>query len=117
MNVVIIALAVLLAVAFAGAGVPKLLALPVMVGRAEGNGIPLSAFRLIGALELAAAAGLVLGLWWSPLGIAAATGLVLLMVGAVGVHLRAGDRFAELAPALVLGLLAAGLVVLGVVGP
>ena len=35
--------------------------------------------------------GLVLGIWWPALGIAAAVGLVVYFVGAVVSHLRVGD--------------------------
>jgi hypothetical protein len=54
-------------------------------------GVPLRAFPLLAALELAGAAGIVAGLWFQPLGIAAAAGLVLYFVGAVTGHLRVGD--------------------------
>lgn len=46
---------------------------------------------LIGALELAGAAGLLVGLWVPAIGIAAAVGIGLLMAGAIGAHLRASD--------------------------
>lgn len=53
-------------------------------------------FRTIGSLELTAVAGLLAGLVVLPLGIAAAAGLILLMVGAIIYHLRAGDPPAAL---------------------
>ena len=43
----------------------------------------------MGLPEALAAAGLLIGLWWTPLGVAAAVGVELLMVGAIGLHLRA----------------------------
>lgn len=46
---------------------------------------------LIGA-QIAGAAGAIAGLWWGPLGIAAAIGLTLYFAGAVAAHLRVGDR-------------------------
>lgn len=46
---------------------------------------------VIGALELAAVAGLLVGFIVPWIGIAAAAGLVLLMIGAVVAHHRAGD--------------------------
>jgi hypothetical protein len=64
----------------------QLLGLPV--------GLPL--YRAIGALELLAAAGLLAGLVFVPLGIAAAAGLVLLMLAAIVYHVRAGDPPAKL---------------------
>jgi hypothetical protein len=68
--------------------------------------VPFSTFRMIGLLEVAAAAGLVAGLWWRPLTAAAATGLCALMIGAMLYHRRAGDPAGEIAPAAILGLLA-----------
>jgi hypothetical protein len=44
-----------------------------------------------GRIEIAGAAGIVLGLWVAPLGIAAAVGLVAYFVGAVAGHLRVRD--------------------------
>jgi hypothetical protein len=55
---------------------------------------------MIGAAELAAAAGVLAGLWWPPLGVAAATGMVVLLIGALTTHRRALDSTKEMAPAL-----------------
>jgi hypothetical protein len=54
-------------------------------------GVPLGMFPFLAACEIAGAGGLVIGLWYPPLGIAAAIGLVLYFVGAVGTHLRKSD--------------------------
>ncbi|WP_330351631.1 DoxX family protein [Streptomyces sp. NBC_00582] len=51
--------------------------------------------RFIGLAEVAAAAGLIIGLFWQPLDIAAATGFAVLMVDAAVFHCRTGD-FADL---------------------
>jgi hypothetical protein len=61
---------------------------------------------MIGALEVAGAGGAVLGLAVRPLGLAATGGLVLVGVGAIATHLRAGDPPSEAAPAGVALLLA-----------
>jgi len=58
-------------------------------------------WRVIGALELAGVAGVLVGLLWAPIGIAAAIGLTLLSIGAVAFHLRASDRVAEMVPAVI----------------
>jgi uncharacterized membrane protein YphA (DoxX/SURF4 family) len=63
-------------------------------------GIPWPRYRLIGVTELAATAGILIGLWWHPLGLAAAAGMALLLIGAVITHRRAGDSTKEAAPAL-----------------
>jgi hypothetical protein len=44
--------------------------------------------------------GVVIGLWWHPLGVAAAARMALLLAGAVITHRRAADGGKEMAPAL-----------------
>jgi uncharacterized membrane protein YphA (DoxX/SURF4 family) len=63
-------------------------------------GIPWSRYRLIGVAELAAAAGILIGLWWHPLGVAAAAGMTMLLAGAIITHRKAADSAKEMAPAL-----------------
>jgi hypothetical protein len=97
-------LAGLLVLAFAAAGSAKLAAAPAMRARAAHVGYSVSAYRGIGLLEVLAVLGLLLGAFVPLIGVLAATGLVLLLGGAVVVHLRHGDGMREIAPALVLGL-------------
>jgi hypothetical protein len=98
---------VLLAIVAMASAIPKLAGTRQMLDEATHLGIPRIGYVMIGALELAAAAGLLAGLALAPLGVAAAGGLVLMMAGAVVSHLRAGDRTAALAPALGVGILSA----------
>ena len=79
----------------------KLLGHPKMRQSAEHFGILWPRYRLIGVAELAAAAGILIGLWWHPLGLAAAAGMALLLIGALVTHRRAADGAKEMAPALV----------------
>ncbi|MFC8342433.1 DoxX family protein [Streptomyces sp. NPDC057280] len=87
-------------------GLAKLAAAPVMRQAAAHLGMSVRLYRLVGALEVAAVAGLLTGLAWTPLGVAAATGLVLLMTGAAVVHLRHGDPPLRAVPAAVMALIA-----------
>jgi uncharacterized membrane protein YphA (DoxX/SURF4 family) len=61
-------------------------------------GVDLKWFPWLAACEFAGAAGLVVGLVWRPIGVAAAVGLILYFVAAVVAHLRVGD-FKGLGPA------------------
>jgi uncharacterized membrane protein YphA (DoxX/SURF4 family) len=79
-----------------------------------GLGVPLRMLPFLAACELAGAVGLVVGLWYPPLGIAAAIGLTLYFIGAIGAHLRkndikglpnAGAGLVVAASALVLGVI------------
>lgn len=54
-------------------------------------GVPARYFPVLAALEVAGAAGIVAGLWFALLGIAAAAGLTAYFIGAVGGHLRVRD--------------------------
>ncbi len=70
-------------------------------------GAPLKYFSLLAACELAGALGLVLGIWWPSLGVAASIGLVLYFVGATVSHLRVGD-VKGMVPAVFMLAVAAG---------
>jgi hypothetical protein len=73
-------------------------------------GVPPGGLPLLAACEVAGAVGLVLGLWYPPLGIAAAIGVVLYFVGAIGAHLRKNDIKGIPSPSVLLALAAAALV-------
>ena len=100
-------LTVFLALAFLGIGLAKIRMVPQMVEAALHLDISQDRYRLIGVLEVAAAVGL--GLWFvvPGFGVAAAVGLLLVMIGAVGFHLRAGDRPQHFVPAIVVLVLVA----------
>jgi hypothetical protein len=75
--------------------------------------------RFIGLAEIATTAGLAVGLFWRPLGVAAAVGFALLVIGAVIFHARVGDyanpdtRVNALTPVMLILLSAATAVTLG----
>lgn len=73
-------------------------------------GVPERMFPVLGALLAAGGIGLIVGIWWTPLGIAAAAGLTLYFLGAVIAHVRVGDKTIQ--PALIMTLLAAATLVL-----
>jgi hypothetical protein len=70
-------------------------------------GVPLKYLPLLAVCEFAGALGLVAGIWWPALGVAAAIGLVLYFVAAVISHLRVGDS-KGIGPAGFMLVLAAG---------
>jgi len=101
-------LSVLLALVFARVGTSKVsTAADRMVAELGRLGVSTGLIRLIGALEILGATGLVIGLWIGPLGIAAATGLALLMIGAVIYHIKARDTAKNTMSPLILLLLSA----------
>lgn len=98
-------LAGLLVIAFAALGSAKLAAVPAMRTRAEHVGYSVSAYRRIGVLEVLAVIGLLVGAFVPEIGALAAVGLLILLGGALVVHLRNGDGMREIAPSLVLSLM------------
>jgi hypothetical protein len=54
-------------------------------------GVPEGMLNTLAMILLASAAGLILGLFWAPIGIAAAAGLVCYFIVAVAFHIRAND--------------------------
>ena len=96
----LVTISVLLAAACLLPAAGKLLGHPKMRQSAAHFEIAWPRYRLIGLAELAAAAGILIGLWWHPLGVAAAAGMTLLLAGALITHLRAADSGKEMAPAL-----------------
>jgi hypothetical protein len=73
---------------------------PKMRHAATHFGIAWPRYRLIGVAEAAAAAGVLIGLWWHPLGLAAAAGMAMLLLGAVIAHRRATDSGKQMLPAV-----------------
>ena len=92
MFIALVVAAVLLAVMCASSASLKLRRDERAVAAIGGTvGVPLRLFPVLAALELAGAAGMLVGLWLEPPGIAAAAGLVVYFVSAMVGHLRVGD--------------------------
>jgi hypothetical protein len=95
-----VVLSVLLIVACLAPAAGKLAGHPRMRQAATHFGIAWHRYRLIGVAELAAAAGVLVGLFWRPAGLLAAAGMTLLLLGALITHRRAHDSIREAVPAL-----------------
>ncbi|GGN92053.1 hypothetical protein GCM10010112_78840 [Actinoplanes lobatus] len=107
MSVVSTTLSILLAVVFLSLGLAKLFGAKPIRETSERIGVPFPFLRFVGVLEVSAAVGLLIGLAWKPLGVAAAIGLTLLMAGGYIAHARAKEP-AQGLPAAVLAVLAGG---------
>jgi hypothetical protein len=97
-TVVAVVLALVLAMSARG----KLVRDERIVTTLTGVGVPLGWFWWLASCEIAGAVGLLVGIFFAPLGIAAAIGLILYFVGAVGTHLRARDVKGVTTPAVLL---------------
>jgi uncharacterized membrane protein YphA (DoxX/SURF4 family) len=103
---------VVLALMFLATAAGKLTGHAASVAIRDHLAIPAVRWRQIGLLEVAGAVGVLIGLALRPLGIAAAAGLVLLSLGAIATHVRAGDKPAAALPAFVALALAGTVLVL-----
>jgi len=110
MFIVCVIVSVVTAVALLGSALLKLRRHPMCESVVETCGVPLKYLPVLAALEVAAAVGIVIGLWWAPLGIAAAIGAILYFVGAILAHLRVRDVKGLASPVLPLLLAVATLV-------
>jgi len=91
MRIATYVLTAILAAGFVALAVPKLTGQPAMRDRLTHLGVSIPMIRILGLLELAAVAGFLIGLVWWPLAVAAAAGVVIQMIGAIALHLRAKD--------------------------
>ncbi|GLY07940.1 MULTISPECIES: DoxX family protein [Actinoplanes] len=106
MSIAYTVVAVVYGLANVASATAKIRGVERVAGILSAVGVPTSWFLPLGLLQVAGALGLWGGIAWRPLGIAAATGLVLYFGGAVVAHLRVRD-YQGMPMAAVLGALAA----------
>ncbi|MFI6318426.1 DoxX family protein [Nonomuraea sp. NPDC050556] len=112
MVVATVIVSVLLAALMAYAAVRKLSHREEVVAAYARAGVPEERLNLLAVILLAGAAGLLAGLVWAPLGIAAAIGTIGYFAVACAAHIRSGDTSHMLTPAVLLALAVAVLVLL-----
>ena len=104
MFIAYIIVAIVMAFVAIGSGVAKLQHNPRIVAGINGViGVPMPWFPVLAACEIAGALGILIGIFWPPLGLAAA-------VGAIVAHLRVRDFKGLGGPVLPLALAVATLV-------
>jgi DoxX-like family len=86
-----VVVSVLLAALVAFAAVRKLSHKPQVVEGYLRVGVPEDRLNQLAFILLAGAAGMVLGLAWAPIGIAAAIGVIVYFLVAIAFHIRADD--------------------------
>ncbi|MFM8452321.1 MAG: DoxX family protein, partial [Acidimicrobiaceae bacterium] len=95
-------LAIVLAVLCAASALGDFLKFPSVMRAAETVGCPPSLCTVLGLIKVAASVGLIVGLDGNVVGTAAAAGLSIYFVLAVGAHVRVRDRLSGTVPALVM---------------
>jgi hypothetical protein len=104
-----IAVSLLLAALLLATAIRKVTHAPAVVETYRRVGVPERQLNLLALVLTAGAAGLVVGLWWRPLGVAAAAGLVAYFVLAVAAHVCHHDLKPLPTPLVFLALSVAGL--------
>ncbi len=97
MTVVLIIIVVLLVALLVGTGIGKIARAEPIENNLEAAEVPRTMFTPLGTIELAGAAGILIGLKWKPLGVVASACLLPYFAGAMMAHVRAGDK--NIAPA------------------
>lgn len=113
MLVASVVVSALLALATLASGGGKLARNKAVVTQLTGLGVAEKHIPVLGALLVAGGLGLAAGIWWAPLGIAAAAALAVYFLGAVVTHLRARD-LQGVVPVAVLALVSSAALVLRV---
>ena len=114
MHTAFIVVSMLLALEMAVVGAPKVVQLSAVRASAEHLGVGVALDRTIGVAQMAAAAGLLLGIVFPPLSVVTGAAVCLLMCGALGYHAKAKDNLLAMAPALLTVALSIAVVVLAV---
>jgi DoxX-like family len=107
-------LSCLLAGLAAFAALRKLSHRPEVVASYAAVGVPEERLDALAALLLAGAAGLIVGLLWAPIGVAAAAAFAVYFLVAIAAHIRTGDT-RHLPTPLLMELLAVAALVLRLV--
>ncbi|HEV7754616.1 MAG TPA: DoxX family protein [Mycobacteriales bacterium] len=107
MQIATIVLSVLLAAVIVASALFKVVRNPTGADAAYDLGYPIRLWRVVGWLEILGALGLLVGLFYRPVGEAAAILVIVLMLGLVISHLRVRAAVAKLGTPLALGALAA----------
>jgi hypothetical protein len=117
MHIAFIVVSVLLAAEMAVTGAPKVIQLSAVRAAAEHLGVSVALDRMIGAAQVAAAVGLLLGIAFPGVSVVTGAAVCVLMCGAVGYHVKAGDKILAMVPALVTAAIAIAVVVLATTAP
>lgn len=111
MFVATVIVSVLLAALLAFSAIRKLSHREEVVQTYLRAGVPEDKLNYLAIILIAGAAGLILGLFWAPIGVAAAIGLVVYFIVAVGFHIR-NDDAEHLPTPLVIALIATAALIL-----
>jgi len=78
----------------------------------EVYGLPVWFMYVVGSLKVLAAVGLIVGIWMPMVTPIAAAGLIILMIGAIVMHIKVGDKVTTYLPALLMFTLSSAIFLL-----
>lgn len=81
-------------------------------GEFAAYGLPEMMFYLVGGLKIVAALAFIAGIWWPALVVPAAAVVVVLMLGAIAMHVKVSDPLSKSMPAASVLILSAAILVL-----
>jgi uncharacterized membrane protein YphA (DoxX/SURF4 family) len=114
-----IILSIVLAALFVATGTPKIVGLPFSLKGRDALDLPAWFWRLTGSLEVLGGIGLLVGIWFEPLQLVAASALALFMLAAASARIRgvqrAGVRLAKARNGVLLDLVVFVVLVIEVV--
>lgn len=99
-------LSALFAVALVGSASGKFRKVPMQRELMVTVGLNENRLFILGALEVLAGVGLVVGIFWWPIAVAASIGAILYFLGAIVAHLRAADKQIQGATIMLLAAIA-----------
>jgi hypothetical protein len=106
MNTTLVIFASLLSIAAAGSAIAKFLKVPKIMESMAHVGVKPELIPVLGVLEVLGTLGLILGIWFQPLGVLSALCLALYFLGAVGSHIKAKSNIADSLPAFMIMVMA-----------
>lgn len=112
MRIATVVITVLLILVFVRSALPKLTRDAAVTGTAAHLRVPVTLMYTVGYLEILGVVGIATGLAYPVIGIAAAAGLALLMLGATTSHIRVEESWKITLAPLTVAALAGGLAVL-----
>lgn len=112
MKIALIILGTFLGIAITISATGKIKRIPGAVESLANAGVKPEQFNKLAVLELLGSAGLLVGIWIQPIGVAAALGIALYFIGAQTAHFRMKDSFQNMFPATFLFLISAAVFIL-----
>jgi uncharacterized membrane protein YphA (DoxX/SURF4 family) len=112
MTIALIILGGFLGISIAFSAFGKIKRIPGAIEAIAHVGVKENQYNQLAALEILGSLGLLVGIWVKVIGQLASVGIALYFIGAQTAHIRKGDKFAQIFPALFLFIISAAVMIL-----